>query len=163
EHRIETPVGVVTARLHDDETVSVQNVASYRLAKGVKVEVDGHGEVSGDVAWGGNWFFLVDGNEQELDLKNVERLMDFSWRVRRERIRGVDSARRRGIDSDDQGIGVRHRGGDAALRFARSFSQWDSHMSGATADVVIVGAGIIGAACARALAREGLSVIVVES
>src|SRR5437868_1298334 len=82
EHRIETPVGVVTARLHEDETVSVQNVPSYRLAKGVKVNVDRR-EVNGDVAWGGNWFFLVEDHGQDLDLKNVERLTDFSWRVRR--------------------------------------------------------------------------------
>jgi 4-hydroxyproline epimerase len=83
EHRIETPVGVVTVRLHDDETVSVQNVASYRLAKSVKVDVEGHGVVSGDVAWGGNWFFLVEDHGQSVELKNVERLTDFSWRVRR--------------------------------------------------------------------------------
>jgi 4-hydroxyproline epimerase len=83
EHGIETPVGVVTVRLHEDESVSVQNVASYRLAKGVRVEVEGHGTVSGDVAWGGNWFFLVNDHGQELKVKNVERLTEFSWRVRR--------------------------------------------------------------------------------
>src|SRR5262249_4926233 len=49
--RVETPVGVVSARLHDANTVTVRNVASYRHAAGVTVEVPGHGRVTGDVAW----------------------------------------------------------------------------------------------------------------
>ncbi|HEY7115541.1 MAG TPA: 4-hydroxyproline epimerase [Tepidisphaeraceae bacterium] len=96
EHRIETPVGLVTARLHDDDQVSVQNVPSYRLAKGLRVEVPGHGLITGDVAWGGNWFFLVEDHGQVLELPNVERLTDFTWRVRqalvRQGITGRDGA-----------------------------------------------------------------------
>jgi 4-hydroxyproline epimerase len=82
EHRIETPVGVVTATLHPDGSVSVQNVPSYRKAKAVKVDVPGIGTVCGDVAWGGNWFYLVEDHGQELTLANVEKLTDFTWRVR---------------------------------------------------------------------------------
>jgi len=82
EHRVETPVGVVTATLHPDGSVSVQNVPSYRKAKGVKVDVPGIGTVCGDVAWGGNWFYLVEDHNQELTLANVEKLTDFTWRVR---------------------------------------------------------------------------------
>jgi 4-hydroxyproline epimerase len=82
EHRIETPVGVVTATLHPDGSVSVQNVPSYRKAKAVKVNVPGLGAISGDVAWGGNWFYLVEGHGQELTLANVEKLTEFAWRVR---------------------------------------------------------------------------------
>src|SRR5450755_2133277 len=59
EHRIETPVGTVSAILHDDGKVTVNNVSSYRSAADVAVEVPGYGKVHGDVAWGGNWFFLV--------------------------------------------------------------------------------------------------------
>ena len=59
EHRIETSVGVVTASLLGPNDVRIANVPSYRHAKGVEVEVDG-ARVKGDVAWGGNWFFLVD-------------------------------------------------------------------------------------------------------
>jgi 4-hydroxyproline epimerase len=96
QHRIETPVGVVTAELHDDGQVSVQNVPSYRLAKDVRVEVDGHGPVTGDVAWGGNWFFLVGDHGQDLSLKNIETLTSFSWRIRqalvRNNITGRDAA-----------------------------------------------------------------------
>lgn len=82
EHRIETPVGVVTAILHESGEVTVNNVASYRKAAGVAVEVPGFGTVRGDVAWGGNWFFLVEEHGFELTLKNVERLTEFTWAVR---------------------------------------------------------------------------------
>src|SRR6266581_3862872 len=62
EHRIETPVGIVTATLHPNGEVSVANVPSWRERKAVTVELPGSGPVSGDVAWGGNWFFLVERN-----------------------------------------------------------------------------------------------------
>jgi 4-hydroxyproline epimerase len=77
EHRVETPVGVVTATLHDDGRVSIRNVLSYRLAKSVKA-----GGVSGDVAWGGNWFFLVADHGLELTLKNVPQLTQASLAMR---------------------------------------------------------------------------------
>jgi 4-hydroxyproline epimerase len=82
EHRVETPVGVVTATLHLDGSVSIQNVPSYRRAKGVKVNVPGIGAVCGDVAWGGNWFYLVEDHGQELTLANAEKLTESTWRVR---------------------------------------------------------------------------------
>ncbi len=82
-HRIETPVGVIAARLHEDGSVSVQNVPSYRKAKSAIVRVDGIGEVRGDVAWGGNWFFLVEAPQWNLDLAKVEELTDITWRIRR--------------------------------------------------------------------------------
>src|SRR5207245_8511923 len=83
EHRIETPVGVIAARLHEDGDVSVRNVPSYRWRKDVSVQVDGFGPVTGDVAWGGNWFFLVKETGQQLCMGNVASLTDFTWRVRR--------------------------------------------------------------------------------
>jgi 4-hydroxyproline epimerase len=81
-HRIETPVGTVEALLDDDGEVTVANVPSYRFATDVTVEVKGHGPVSGDVAWGGNWFFLVNNHGQEIALTNLEVLTDFTWRIR---------------------------------------------------------------------------------
>jgi len=63
--------------------VSVANVPSYRTRKGVGVDVDGIGRVVGDVAWGGNWFFLVEGHGHRLDIGNVEVLTDYAWRLRR--------------------------------------------------------------------------------
>ena len=82
EHRIETPVGTVTARLLEDGRVTVYNVPSFRHAQQVAVEVEGHGQVTGDVAWGGNWFFLVDDHGQDLRFEQVEHLTDFAWRIR---------------------------------------------------------------------------------
>ena len=81
-HRIETPVGVVTAFLHSDGSVSVENVASHRRAAGVEVEVTGSGQVRGDVAYGGNWFFLAEESRLDLRLDNVEPLTDLAWRIR---------------------------------------------------------------------------------
>ncbi len=82
DHRIETPVGVVTARLHESGEVSVQNIPSYRQAKAVTVQVPGIGAVTGDVAWSGNWFFLIEHHGQELELAHVEKLTDYTWRIR---------------------------------------------------------------------------------
>ncbi len=82
EHRIETPVGIVSAILHQDGEVTVNNVASYRTHADVKVHVPGYGEVQGDVAWGGNWFFLVREHEFRLALENVEELTAFTWAIR---------------------------------------------------------------------------------
>jgi len=82
EHRIETTVGVVTATLHPDGGVSVMNVPSYRRAKGVSVNVPGIGLVTGDVAWGGNWFFLVEHHGLKLSLDVLDQLTDYAWRVR---------------------------------------------------------------------------------
>lgn len=82
EHRIETPVGDVTATLHPDGRVSVRNVPSHRHAAGVAVDVPEYGRVAGDVAWGGNWFYLVSDHREELILRNVERLTDVAWRIR---------------------------------------------------------------------------------
>jgi 4-hydroxyproline epimerase len=82
EHRLETCVGVVTTTLHADGSVSVTNVNSYRKAAGVAVDVPGLGIVRGDVAWGGNWFFLVEDHGLALELGHVEALTDYTWRVR---------------------------------------------------------------------------------
>jgi len=82
QHRIETPVGTVSATLHEDGSVTVANVAAYRWARQQRVEVPGHGVVHGDVAWGGNWFFLCEDHGLELRLSEVEALTDLSWRIR---------------------------------------------------------------------------------
>lgn len=81
--KIETPVGTVSARLHENGEVSVTNVPSYRYLADLAVEVEGHGNFVGDVAWGGNWFFLVEDHPQVLDIANVARLTQFAWEIRR--------------------------------------------------------------------------------
>ena len=80
-HRIDTPVGVVEAELHADGSVTVDNVASYRSRAKVSVEVPGYGPVTGDVAYGGNWFFLVSGHGLGLGVHNVEALTTYSVAV----------------------------------------------------------------------------------
>ena len=87
-HRIETPVGVVAATLHPSGKVTVENVPSYRFATGVEVEVPGHGKVTGDVAWGGNWFYLVEDHGKTLCLKHAEELTEFTWAIRKALVAG---------------------------------------------------------------------------
>jgi len=82
KHKIETPVGVVTAILHNTGEVSVANVPSWRAKKAFSVEVPGIGKVEGDVAWGGNWFYLIEKHGKQLALQNVDALTDYCWRVR---------------------------------------------------------------------------------
>ena len=77
EHRIETPVGIVTATLHADDRVSIRNVPSFRKAKSVRA-----GNVSGDIAWGGNWFFLVSDHGLDLTLQNIPQLIQASLAIR---------------------------------------------------------------------------------
>jgi len=74
---------VVRVNLHSANTVTIDNVAAYRHHQAVHVNVSGHGEVTGDVAWGGNWFFLTEDRPCALDLEHVDELTNFSWEVRR--------------------------------------------------------------------------------
>jgi 4-hydroxyproline epimerase len=80
--KIDTPVGAIQANLSPDGRVSVANVVSYRAAREVCIEVPGVGAVVGDVAWGGNWFFLIAEHRQILDMHHVDALTDYSQRVR---------------------------------------------------------------------------------
>ena len=82
-HRIETPVGTVGAELHEDGRVSIDNVESYRHAKDVRVEVPGYGTVTGDVAWGGNWFFITKDTPLPLEIRHQRELTVFTEAIRR--------------------------------------------------------------------------------
>jgi 4-hydroxyproline epimerase len=81
-HRLETPVGVVAATLHSANRVTVQNVPSYRSHSDVRVQVPGYGLVTGDVAWGGNWFFLVRDYGRPLTLTNCPALTAYTRAIR---------------------------------------------------------------------------------
>ncbi len=79
--RIDTPVGTVSAELEAEGAVTIENVPSFCHARDVSVEVEGLGRVTGDVAWGGNWFFLTELPDLRLDLANVAALTDATSRI----------------------------------------------------------------------------------
>lgn len=81
EHGIETPVGTVMTTLHEDGSVSVRNVPAYRLHHGLSLEVPGIGTVTGDVAWGGNWFFLMSAHGQRVTSDNLQALTAYTSAV----------------------------------------------------------------------------------
>ncbi|MDD5542154.1 MAG: proline racemase family protein [Acidobacteriia bacterium] len=98
-HRIETPPGVVEVQLISDHEVTVTNVPSYRFAANVSVEIPGTDPVTGDIAWGGNWFFLVKAHSLAIAFENVEVLTDFAWRIRQALSdRGITGAQGQEID-----------------------------------------------------------------
>jgi len=99
EHRIETPVGTVSAVLHESGEVTVNNVASYRIAADVAVDVPAYGQVKGDIAWGGNWFYLVREHRLELNHNNIEALTNLTWAIRQAlRENGITGAGDQEID-----------------------------------------------------------------
>ena len=80
--RVETPVGIVAAELLESGEVVLANVPSHRKHKALAVEVPGVGVVHGDVAWGGNWFFLIEQHGLDIRLSNLEALTSYANRVR---------------------------------------------------------------------------------
>jgi len=86
DHQFDTPVGTVNVRLHSNTRATIRNVPAYRHLPGVELDVPGYGPVVGDVAWGGNWFFLVRRHSseiaRELGLRDVDKLTAFTWEIR---------------------------------------------------------------------------------
>lgn len=82
QHRIETPVGVVDATLNENGSVSVRNVPAYRYRRDVAVDVPGYGRFTGDIGWGGNWFFLVADHGRTLEARHIAELTAFSSAMR---------------------------------------------------------------------------------
>lgn len=93
-YKIETPVGIVEAQIDERETVTIRNVPSYRFASKIPIEVENYGTFEGDVAYGGNWFFLIEKHPFELNLKNLAELTRFTSAVRQslaeQKITGAD-------------------------------------------------------------------------
>lgn len=99
KQRIETPVGDVTIALAETGDVTISNVPAYRYRKDAAVVLDGYGEVRGDVAWGGNWFFLVEEHPFRLTLEHEEELTAFTWRLRKALAeKGITGANQAEID-----------------------------------------------------------------
>ncbi|MEM7396301.1 MAG: proline racemase family protein, partial [Verrucomicrobiota bacterium] len=81
-HQLETPVGNVSFELAEDHAVTIENVPSYRHAADVSIEVDGLGTVTGDVAWGGNWFYLVKESPIPVEMSRIDDLTRAALDVR---------------------------------------------------------------------------------
>jgi 4-hydroxyproline epimerase len=96
QHRIDTPVGIVEATLNEDGSVAVRNVPAYRHRKAVTVDVPGYGPLTGDIAWGGNWFFLIADHGRTLVPANIPELTTFTSAIRdalsAQQITGADGA-----------------------------------------------------------------------
>ncbi len=81
-HHIDTPVGTVTCTLHVDGSVSIENVPAYRYRHNVDIAIEGFGTVRGDIAWGGNWFFLVDASEHAFGHEHIPDLIKLARAIR---------------------------------------------------------------------------------
>jgi 4-hydroxyproline epimerase len=93
-HRIETPVGIVSVDLKSRNEVTIENVASYRFRERVTVDVPGVGTFTGDVAWGGNWFFCIDHAPLALTMANIGALTRIADAIK-------DALTRQGITGQD--------------------------------------------------------------
>lgn len=93
-HVVETPVGDVSCVLHEDGSVSLENVRAWRYRAAVSVDVPDYGRFHGDIAWGGNWFFLVNEHDEAIVFENVERLSQLSRAMMR-------ALREQGITGED--------------------------------------------------------------
>ena len=94
--KLETPVGVVSVDLLDANTATVDNVPSYRYRKNVTLDIAGLGPIEGDIAWGGNWFFLVKGAPCPLTLEYERQLTEAALRIK-------STLNERGITGEDGG------------------------------------------------------------
>ena len=99
KHKIETPVGIVEVDLLGPNEARIENVASYCYQRDVSIDVDGLGPVSGQVAWGGNWFFLVNERPAKLTLENVPALTDAALKIKQALVaKGITGDRGEEID-----------------------------------------------------------------
>jgi 4-hydroxyproline epimerase len=92
----DTPVGTVRAELAADGTVTIDNVAAFVHARDVAVDVSGYGRVVGDVAWGGNWFFITHSDRVPVEMGRVNELRQFTQAIQ-------DAIRAAGITGGDGG------------------------------------------------------------
>lgn len=116
-HQLETPVGSVAVDYDGAHTVTVHNVRSYRAKSGagISIRIPGYGPLTGDIAWGGNWFFITADHGLELDASNAARLTAYATAVR-------GALDRAGVRGDD-GTAIDHVEliGPARQADARSF------------------------------------------
>jgi len=86
--RIEVPAGVIDVAYETEgdkvTAVRITNVPAYVAAKGIKVDVEGIGPLTIDVAYGGNYYAIIEpqGAYTGLDDLGAARLIDLSGRIR---------------------------------------------------------------------------------
>jgi 4-hydroxyproline epimerase len=96
-HKLETPAGIVEVTLTDQNTVTVKNIESFRYKKSVSLHIDGIGLISGDVAYGGNWFFIVDNSPIPVTPDNIRQLTEVSIKIR-------EAIYAQGIEGENGGV-----------------------------------------------------------
>lgn len=96
-HYLDTPVGKVGVELHEDGRVSLDNVRSHRHAADLRIDVPGYGTVRGDVAWGGNWFFITRDTPLPLELRHQRALTAYAEAIRHT----LEAAAIRGANGDE--------------------------------------------------------------
>lgn len=110
QHHVETPVGPVSFDLLSASKASITNVPSYRLVKDVQIDVPELGKVKGDVAWGGNWFFLTKDSPCAVALENITALTQASEAMRH----ALTKAGIRGTDGEIDHIEIFGKPGEGA-------------------------------------------------
>lgn len=110
--KFDTPVGTVAAELAPDGTVTIENVPAYVHARDVTVDVAGYGPVTGDVAWGGNWFFITHTEQVAVELARVNELTRFTLAIQ-EALRAAGITGAEGADIDHIEISAAPSRGDA--------------------------------------------------
>ncbi|MSU46263.1 MAG: hydroxyproline-2-epimerase [Lacunisphaera sp.] len=80
--KLDTPVGPIAVTLQASGEVSFENVPSYRKHQNLELYLPGVGDVMCDLAWGGNWFCLIENHDQTLERSNVAQLTDYCARIR---------------------------------------------------------------------------------
>jgi proline racemase len=95
-HQFDTPAGTVRAELAEDGSVTIENVPARLYLRDVAVQVNGYGPVTGDVAYGGNWFFLTHAGAVPVDMAHVRELTRFTQAIQ-------DAIRAAGITGADGG------------------------------------------------------------
>ena len=80
--KLDTPVGPIAVTLLAGGEVTFENVPSFRKHQDLELYLPGVGDVMCDLAWGGNWFCLIEKHDQTLELSNIAQLTDYCARIR---------------------------------------------------------------------------------
>jgi 4-hydroxyproline epimerase len=87
--RVEVPAGKIEVEYVQDgakvTSVKIRNIASYLAAEGVQIDVPGFGPLSVDVAYGGNFYAIIEpqGPYRGLDALGAAKILELSPVVRK--------------------------------------------------------------------------------